>query len=209
MYTQNGEHEIIIPFFEGKNPSDLNFLDIGANDGKSFSNTWDLNLLGWGGCCVEPSAKAFVKLSENYLNNDRVHLFNFGISDSEGIFKFYESRNWVDKEAPISILSSLYQSHQNNFYGMNWEEVDCKFVTFEHFLEQSPIKKFDFVSIDVEGHDFIVLNQINLSEIDCKLICLEYSENLNVLETFRSYCGQYGMEEIGRNIDNVLFALKS
>ncbi len=209
MYTQNGEHEIIIPFFKGRDPLELSFLDIGANDGISFSNTWDLNLLGWKGCCIEPSIKAFAKLKDNYLNNDRVHLFNFGISDSNEVLKFYESQNWVDHSAPVSLLSSLHQSHRDNFYGMNWEEIDCKFVTFEHFLEQSPIKKFDFVSIDVEGHDFIVLNQIDLREIGCKLICLEYSGNLDVLEKFKAYCGQYGMEEISRNIDNVLFAIKS
>jgi FkbM family methyltransferase len=207
MYTQNGEHEIIVPFFNGIDPRDLSFLDIGANDGKSFSNTWGLTLLGWKGCCVEPSPSAFDKLSDNYKKYEGVHPFNFGISDQTGIFKFYESGNWVDNEAPVSILSSLHQSHQDNFYGMNWREIDCKFVTFDEFLNQSPIKKFDFISIDVEGHDFVVLNQINLKDVGCKLICLEHGGNMDTLDLFISYCGRYGMSEIHRNVDNILLGL--
>lgn len=209
MHTQHGEHEIIIPFFEGIDVSGLNFLDIGANDGISFSNTWDLYLLGWGGCCIEPSVKAFSILNDNYKNSEKVHLFNYGISDSEGIFTFYESGNWVDRDdTPPAILSSLYPSHKNNFYGMNWEETKSKFVTFNHFINESPIKKFDFISIDVEGHDFIVLKQINLSEVGCKMICLEYNRSQETLDLFRSYCEKYGMSEIHRNDDNVIFALK-
>ena len=41
MPSHYGEHEIIIPFFRGVNNNDLNFLDIGANDGVYISNTWD------------------------------------------------------------------------------------------------------------------------------------------------------------------------
>lgn len=206
MYTQNNEHLIFLPFLKEFDPEGSNFLDIGANDGIFFSNTWDLSLLGWGGCCIEPSPSAFPLLQKNHSENERVHLFNFGISDSSGTKKFYDSSNWLGRtDTPPAALSSLIPEHKNNFYGMQWEEIECEFVTFEAFLEQSPIKKFDFISIDVEGHDYAVLQQIDLDEIGCKLICLEHSQNENLLELYTSYCTRFGLKEIGSSIDNILF----
>lgn len=206
MYTQNNEHLIFLPFLKEFDPKGSNFLDIGANDGVFFSNTWDLSLLGWCGCCIEPSPKAFPLLQKNYSGNDRVHLFNFGISDSDEAKKFYESLNWHGRnDTPPAALSSLHTEHVNNFFGMDWEEIQCDFLTFENFLDKSPVKKFDFISIDVEGHDYIVLQQINLDEIGCKLISLEHSQNQNSIELYTSYCEKFGLEEIGRSIDNILF----
>jgi len=208
MHSQHKEHEIIIPFFDDIDPKTLNFLDIGANDGVSFSNTWDLYILGWNGCCVEPSVEAFSLLSENYKGSNNINLFNYGISDKEGIFTFYESRNWLDRDdTPPAILSSLHQSHKNNFYGMHWVETECRFVTFKNFIDESPIKRFDFISIDVEGHDLVVLKQIDLAKVECKMLCIEYNRNLEMLEEFRNYCKDYNMNEIHRNDDNVIFAL--
>jgi FkbM family methyltransferase len=208
MHTQHGEHEIIIPYFKNRIQESLSFLDIGANDGKTFSNTWDLGLLGWKGCCLEPSKAIFPTLEKNYFGNGGVHLFNYGISDQNGTFKFHESVNWIGRDdTPIAILSSLHEGHKNRFYGMEWIETECEFFTFDYFFEKNPIKKFDFISIDVEGHEQVVLNQINLDEIGCELICLEHAQNKEALDFFVNYCcGRFGMFEIHRNQDNVIFA---
>lgn len=206
MFTQNNEHEIIVPFFKDFDPEELNFLDVGANDGKTFSNTWDLALLGWGGCCLEPSPSAFRILQENYIRNERVYLFNYGISYREGLFTFHESKNWVDKnDTPPGILSSLNEDHKNRFFGMEWEVIECNFVTFATFFAQSPVKKFDFISIDVEGHDIVVLKQIDLREIGCKMICLEFNQDQSLLKDFTNYCSQFDFFEIHQNRDNVIF----
>lgn len=206
MYTQNNEHLLFLPFLEKYDPSESSFLDIGANDGIFFSNTRDLALLGWGGCLIEPSPKAFSLLESNYKDNPKVHLFNYGISDSLGPKKFYDSGNWEGRfDTPPAALSTLLPEHCNNFWGMEWNQIEAQFVPFQNFLLESPIKKFEFVSIDVEGHDIAVLTQINLDEIGCKLICLEHSGNESTIEFYTSYCGNFGLSEIGRSIDNVLF----
>ena len=49
-YSQLGEQDIILNYFNGKQGT---FLDIGANDGKTFSNSYALSLLGWKGVCVD------------------------------------------------------------------------------------------------------------------------------------------------------------
>jgi len=44
MHSQY-EEEIILEYFKDQNPIDLSFLDIGANDGITFSNTHQLAIL--------------------------------------------------------------------------------------------------------------------------------------------------------------------
>ena len=47
MYSQNNEEEIIVAEFERMGVTTGRFLEIGAYDGKGFSNTFRLAQLGW------------------------------------------------------------------------------------------------------------------------------------------------------------------
>ena len=69
-YSQSGEQAAILEAVEGLPVG--RFLDIGAGDGESFSNTRALALAGWGGICVEPAAWAFDKLIDLYADHGGV-----------------------------------------------------------------------------------------------------------------------------------------
>jgi FkbM family methyltransferase len=67
-YSQSGEQAHIL---EAVRELPLGrFLDIGAGDGETFSNTRALALAGWGGLLVEPAAWAFDKLVTLYAEHD-------------------------------------------------------------------------------------------------------------------------------------------
>jgi hypothetical protein len=36
-------------------------------------------------------------------------------------------------------------------------------------------EKFDIISIDIEGMDYEVLSQMNLDELGCKILCIEFN----------------------------------
>ena len=60
----NQDKFIFENFFPVK--SDGVFVDIGAHDGITLSNTWFFeNYLGWTGYCFEPNPSLFAKLVEN------------------------------------------------------------------------------------------------------------------------------------------------
>ena len=63
-YSQNNEQDIIMQYFIGNRGT---FLDIGANDGVTLSNTYALQQAGWGGVLVEPSEEAFNRIPSNPL----------------------------------------------------------------------------------------------------------------------------------------------
>ncbi len=62
-YSQSGQDRWVLSELMGKR--DGFFLDIGAFDGKSFSNTYLLEKkFGWHGICVEPSDASFRRLQK-------------------------------------------------------------------------------------------------------------------------------------------------
>jgi FkbM family methyltransferase len=63
-FSQNGQDQFLIEdVFQGKNEGF--FVDIGANDGITFSNTYALEKKGWQGLCVEPHPDVFELLRRN------------------------------------------------------------------------------------------------------------------------------------------------
>src|SRR6187401_1248386 len=108
-YSQNNEQEIIINLFKGKQSG--TFLDIGANDGVTLSNTFALaNDYGWTGLLVEASPKAYERLIKNYELMDRDFDFqNVAIGAREGFLEFYESGELLGK-GDTSLVSSGVKS---------------------------------------------------------------------------------------------------
>ena len=101
-YSQNNEEEIIVPYFNGQVG---NFLDIGAYDGKTFSNTLRLVELGWSGVCVEPDPTSFAALSKLHATNDKIRLVNAAFAENEGTITFYSSNGdaiSTTKQKPVS-----------------------------------------------------------------------------------------------------------
>ena len=75
-YSQYGEDRLILDFFNGKKG---NLLDIGANDGRTISNSLLFIEHGWAGVLVEASPIAFEKLKKEHESNDNI---NFQFHDN-------------------------------------------------------------------------------------------------------------------------------
>lgn len=103
-YSQRGEQPVILDYFKGFAGT---LLDIGANDGITFSNSRALLELGWYGVLVEPSEKTFEQLTKNCEPFIRqVILHNVGIADFNGTAEFYESGPLVTDE-DHSLVSTM------------------------------------------------------------------------------------------------------
>lgn len=206
-YSQHGEQKIIIDFFNKLDTKDLRFLDIGANDGVSFSNTHALAQLGWSGVCFEPSKLAFEKLKNVYKENPKIEIYNAGISNITGKQILHESRDWVNSEAPVSVLSCIDPSQKLRFTGMNWEETECDFYRFSDFVKEFNPQNlnYDFISIDCEGHDFIVLNEISEVINSAKLICVEFISDEDI-QRYTQFFSKWGFKVFDKTKDNIFFS---
>src|SRR6266566_887458 len=109
MSSQYNEHEHILRHFAGRIGR---FLDIGAFDGLTFSNTRCLAELGWGGVLVEPSPAAFVHLMKGYEGNPNVELVNAGLAPVSGLFRFWaNTKDGLTADA----MSSFNSKHVAKF----------------------------------------------------------------------------------------------
>jgi FkbM family methyltransferase len=162
-YSQNKEQEHILRYFDGRTGT---FLDLGANDGKTFSNTYALAQLGWRGMCVDASPKAFKALQETHKGNDRVLCLNLALANECGPVTLHEASD--------TLLSSLDPQQRETWksYNLGWDAVQVQGVTFDVLMDG--IRRFEFISMDIEGMDIDILKQINLDAYGVQLLCIEH-----------------------------------
>ncbi|GHU20657.1 hypothetical protein FACS1894163_13700 [Spirochaetia bacterium] len=149
------------------------FLDIGANDGKTGSNTYALEQLGWTGACVEPLPDIFLELKQNRTCD----CYNVAISDNSG-----EEVEFL--RAPAHTLSGLAsqmsEAHKNRIlYGDGGGRIDSikvKTLSFDDLMNQYPPMQcthIDFMSIDTEGSELSILKTIDFTKYRFGLITVE------------------------------------
>lgn len=164
-HSQGPEEGIILDFFKGSQGA---FLDLGANDGRTFSNTHALALLGWSGVCVDASPVAFNALCETYKDRPDIQKIHRAVTNENGLVTL--------QQASDTLVSSLDPSQPQIWgrYGFEWSEVQVEGVTVESLLQLCEVKKFDFISIDCEGFDVDILRQMDLEAMGCKILCIEH-----------------------------------
>ena len=198
MYSQNNEEKVLTEYF-GDFKGTL--LDIGANDGKLFSNSLRLIELGWDAVLIEPSLAAFLKLEELHNSNDRVICLNIAIGNENGAAILHESGHHLPDKSDISLLSTLKPEEKKRWNGVMFREREVRVLDYATFKKRFP-KDFDFINIDAEGMDWDILSQIDLSGTKC--VCVEH----NSVDTgkYVKYCEKYNLKLIHQNAENVICA---
>jgi FkbM family methyltransferase len=198
-YSQNSEQDIILNYFQSYKGT---FLDLGANDGITFSNTRALAEKGWTGVLVDASPKAFKKLEENYRNKIDFHLYNIAIGRTNGIAKFHESGSLIGSD-DVALVSTFHQHEMDRFKSaVQYEEIEAKCLTWSAFLAGCPIKDFDFISMDIEGNEMDVLPYIDLT--NTRMICIEYNGNEELKREYEKYL--FGFQLIYTSGENLIYA---
>jgi len=155
-YSQWGEQELITKFFGGFIGR---FLDLGASDGVTGSNTRGLFDLGWSGVCVEASPFAFQKLIENYRGADRVECVCAAVMGSCGITSIDDS-----DDQTATCATHPDQSIVKRHYGIGCATPGQISVRYG---------VFDFVSFDLEGVDLGVIQASDYLLRGARLVCFE------------------------------------
>lgn len=147
------------------------FIDIGANDGFTSSNTFLFALRGAKGICLEPVTSIFRRLQVLYLLNPRITCLNFGISSVD-----------ADAEMVTSGLLSYLPDTQDpghrelvsGCFDASMKKVKTHLVTFSTLAKTTAVpQETDLLSIDVEGHELHVLRSIDFDVYRFRLIVIE------------------------------------
>jgi FkbM family methyltransferase len=205
-YGQNREDEIINGLIVSKYGSDFKgcILDLGANDGITLSNSRYFIENGWKGVLIEAGKSPYEKLMTTVLPNTVV--INCAIGNQDGFLTFYESTNLLSSN-DVGLVSSLVADETQRWRkeGIGFTEYQVECFNWESFRNKFHLnsQNFDIISIDIEGMDYDVLIQMNLEELGCKVLCVEF--NGLDMQKYVDYATKYGMTLTHQNPENLIF----
>lgn len=206
--TSNSQHQedlIIEKFFLSQEGQTFKgtLLDIGANDGKTLSNTYGFIEQGWKADLVEPSPRAFAALWMRYKDNPNVQLHQCAIGEDKVVTLYESSSLFTDDD--VALVSTVKPEEMERFkpYNIKFTPRRVRSITFDYLRKLCNNKTWDYISIDAEGMDLEILKQINLTEVGCKALIIEY--NGKNKQEFKDYCKSHGMFLHWFNEVNLIF----
>lgn len=197
VYSQGEEEKHILEFFDDYIGW---FLDIGAHDGKSNSNTRALAECGWSGILVDGDPRTIECLKQLYQNKPNIHIIHNCVGTYDGEIIFY-----LGSDPSVSTLSSLHKNVWEKQAGVTYTPIIVPVVTYLTLIKPYPYK-FDFISLDIEGMDWEVLRQIPLENSPVQLICIECGGNDRI--KCLNHTKQFGFQLIYSNDENILVERK-
>lgn len=182
MYYSQCEEDKFLNDNFFKNKKNGCYIELGALDGVLYSNTKfyeDAN--NWSGILIEPHPLKFIDLQKNRSNN---FLSNNLISCNTTplTFRYFEN----NCSAVSGVENTLSKHHFDTYFESNNEwmksqpqaKINIIPITLSKVIKDSNIKHFDFLSLDVEGHELEVLQSWDFS-VPIDLILIENLETDN------------------------------
>ena len=165
QYSQWGEDIHIKKFFR-ENYNGV-YLDIGCFHPFMYSNTCLLYKKGWHGINID-------------INPTSIDLFKIArpkdvnlcttISEKKKIFNIF----YDDPFSPVNTLDKDFHDNLKGVLSKDNKNFTVESKSMKEILDISKINKsIDFINIDVEGMDYVILEKINLNQLKPKLISIE------------------------------------
>jgi FkbM family methyltransferase len=152
------------------------FLDIGANDGITFSNTYFFEKeLNWKGMCIEPIESVYEQL---VLNRSSINIKGCAWN-CDTTMKFRQVNG--GGEMLSGIVDAYNMQHQQRIELESKEtgyvDIDVQCYDINSLLEKYKLFEIDFLSIDTEGSEYNILQCIDFTRFKIKVIIAENNYN--------------------------------
>jgi len=166
------------------------FVEVGANDGKTGSFTYNLANTGWKGLYIEPVPRIYQECKKNHENND-VIVLNMGCAENKGNVVIADGGTLSTMDAEMFNLYKKMKWTRNNF--RNSYSTNVTVDKLDNILNKYSFKSdFDVFVLDVEGYEEKVLNGFSLNEFKPKIVIVEipdqfedYIDNKNLMDKFK------------------------
>jgi FkbM family methyltransferase len=164
FYSQSGEDRILAELFKGK--ADGHFVEVGAFNGVAHSNSYYFEQLGWSGVLVEANP---ILAQECRESRPRSKIF------AGAVVRPGSPATVTFEIAADPALSSLAITRDmlRRVPGRAISRVTVPAKTLDEVLEESGLQTIDFMTIDVEGHEFEVLQGLSLGKWRPRIVILE------------------------------------
>jgi FkbM family methyltransferase len=164
---------LLLHFYEKYLPQLGTFVEIGAYDGESFSNSSCLADAGWTGYYVEPVPEYGRKCAARHARN-RVKVFNLAISDADGLLDLNVGGAFTTASGDaLSAFGDIVWSKATAFD----QKISVRAMTLDKFLAMNAIAiGFELLIVDVEGYEEKVLGTFGLDYWRPKMLIVELND---------------------------------
>lgn len=199
-HSQNNEQDIILSYFYNTKGT---FLDLGANDGKTFSNTYALAEIGWAGVCVDASPMAFARLAS--LNRPKVQCINVAVGAETKTITLHESGAHIGN-GDVGLLSTVVNEELARWAQTStaFDPIDVECLSFPDLLSRCFPQQFEFISMDIEGSELEVLEQMDLTKLGCQMLVVEVNDRDPY--PYLKHARQHGLRLRTRTPENLILA---
>lgn len=173
------------------------FVDIGAHDGISFSNSYFFEKYNnWNGICVEPMPEVYDLLKKNR----KCICIKGAISTEEGDQDFLRLRGPTEMHSGLineydvrhkEILNNLMEKS-----GGSSKIIKVKTVPLQSILDTHNVTHIDLLSIDTEGAELAVLQSIDFKKVMIECIIVENNFQEKNVEDFLTLKGYKLVEKL-------------
>lgn len=156
--------------------TDCFFVHLGACTGNHpkdylYHNIVDLQ---WRGIVVEPVPHLFARLQNTYKECPGVICENSAISDSDGAREFFYIGEQHVASNLDTFVGSLDANHVKSHTNSPLSSMQVQCLTLRSLLAKHHVTRVDFLEIDLEGQDEVVIRQIPFDIITPQIIIYEH-----------------------------------
>jgi FkbM family methyltransferase len=165
-YSQFGEDQVIDHFFRHVCPVDDGFyVDAGCHHTENYSNTRMLYDKGWRGVCVDADSR----LASMYeMRRPRDTFVPVGLGPETATATFFEFEN--------PAANTFDPAARDAYLAKGWRMVRSQELPIRPLgqivAERAP-DRVDFLNVDVEGLDAVVLRSFDFERYRPMLVCVE------------------------------------
>jgi FkbM family methyltransferase len=172
FYSQFGEDKILFEMFQRKTSGFC--VEVGANNGVDDSTSLFFEQIGWNCILVEPNPSLCQKIRA--VRNGL--LYEYAASNQSDTRTLYvvEGAARSDGLSTISTNEEVHDTIKN--HGFVSSAVQVRTMTLDEILIDAQVNcNIDFISIDVEGHEYEVLEGFSLEKWRPSIMLIEDNSN--------------------------------
>ena len=166
-YSQFGEDRHLQALIGGKGAGTC--VEVGANDGRSGSNSLFFEQRGWECILVEANPELCATLRRERTGQ----VFECAASAEEGIatLQLAEGENWADQISTICVGKEAERALNRG--RVTTRPVQVRTRPLDDILDEAGLARIDFITIDVEGHELEVLKGLTLDKWRPTILIIE------------------------------------
>ena len=191
------------------------FVEAGANNGYSQSNTYSLEALkGWRGLLIEPVPRLWQICKRNRPGSVSINAALVSDEYASPIVQL-EYANLMTSVSAASSNMAFDEDHikrgrefdRGSSYCM--ERVTAPAITLTQIFNEYKVKRVDFMSLDLEGYEVEALKGLDLARYAPERILVEVRDSQAVLDILGQYYAEEAILTNSSGYQDILYKKKS